>query len=299
MRRLVLAVLILLCTASLADAGFRCRRTRSTAPPAKQLVKSRYRLYQSEHSIGRLVLHSAAGLLSQAGDSQLKEALLQKLKDRAVWLPDGEFELSDVQGARDLLAQVRQLAGKLEGVDIKIDGEAAELSPEVLLEVFRKISGWITDKRTEGSVEYSYTFPYSLGEGRSVLRVRRWVRIENGRVETSVDAWGPIMTRVDWPAVRTTVGHAGARVTAVENDRGTLIKTVGTGTVTQTYGARCRLLRRISASKGPAMTLGFMSAEIDGLLAKYAARAHEAHRQGEGSRVAGLPFLQALRLLSR
>ena len=219
----------------------------------------------------------SSGLLGAAGDSPAVANIVESLKDEAVWLPNGKIESGDIAGGMALFEQVRSVAGTLKDRDVvvQLDGATVELNGETLVAVLRRIVGYVADKVHDGSIVYRYSIPYKQ------WRIVRWCRITDGRIDTTVDVYGSLFCQVDKPAVTTSSRHIRLRLLAQENDAGTLIRTTATIYVRQSYGARCRLVRRLSAKLGPAEAKPAIAAEIDTTMARFAGKVHTIADAGE------------------
>ena len=111
-----------------------------------------------------------------------------------------------------------------------------------------RVAGYAIDRRNTGSVWYAYSVRVRGYD------VRRETRIEDGRVL--------LTTTADWTETVPVIGritrevpiHVQIVVSAIENERGTVLSGVATGTA-DTSDFRCRRIRNNRAEPGAADTL--------------------------------------------
>lgn len=159
---------------------------------------------------------------------------------------------------------LEDLANKLKSSDerliknaaLKIDGVDTKITPKSILFVFLRTGKYIHDLKKDGSIEYSYDFNYKN------WLVHRYMKIENDKVSTNISVYGHIYTQVDWPKVVTTINYANLSAEFFEKDTTNIQTTITLG-YNQSYGARCRLIRRISSNVAPSETKTAISSEVD------------------------------------
>lgn len=227
-------------------------------------VVERQRVDHSTRSIVGLQLSIVRGVYRNGAGQTSTNQLRKAVEQRAAWLPDGQFVLSDIRGVFRLLLQLRDFLGRSD-VQLRIDDQRRPFGLVSVLHAYQRLKCYVLDRCHSGSIEYDYSFSH-----RGLL-VERYTRVEDNHLTTRVVVTGNIYSRQDWPRVSTTVNRAQLTIVADEQG-GTTIRTTASLGWSQNYNARCRCLRAISRNVAGRQTPAAVSTAIDGQLATLAVR---------------------------
>lgn len=189
----------------------------STALGERRVTESRYIEYQSQYSIVRIILQLGSGITE---DAQLLTDLFSDESD----------DLSKI--------------GEL-GVDIyrtfriDIDGRRCDCSFRTLADVYKHIKGYVLNRKTDGSIFYSYSFTYND------IRVERETYITNNHIILTTRLFG-IMSETVERGVTVDLVYANLTIDAKQNNRGTIIRSSLAATTTVNSGC---LREKIAANR--------------------------------------------------